>query len=80
MDEDDTELVRRLMAKATVMLEEAIEAAVAGQSPHAAPDELLDGARRLHAAGLDIAAVARAAVIISTAGVAGSADGRNRTS
>lgn len=80
MDEDDRELVRRLMAKATVMLEEAIEAAVAGQSPDAAPDQLLDCARRLHAAVLEIATVAQAAVIITTAGLEEPPDGRHRTS
>ncbi len=32
MDKDDGELVRRLMTKATAMLEYALETAVAGQS------------------------------------------------
>ena len=77
MDEDDRELVRRLMARATIMLEEAIAAAVAGQSPHAAPDQRLEGAPRLHAAALDIAAVAQAAVIITTAGLEEPPDGRD---
>ena len=73
MDEDDRELVRRLMARATVVL----EAAVAGQSPQAAPDQRLEGAPRLHAAALDIAAVAQAAVIITTAGLEEPPDGRD---
>ena len=80
MDEDDKELVRRLMAKATAMLEDAVETAVAGQSSRARPDELLDGTRRLHAAARDITAVAQAAVTITTAGLKGPANGPNNTS
>ena len=44
MDEDDRELVRQLMARATVV----VEAAVVGQSPHAARGQRLEGALRLH--------------------------------
>ncbi len=80
MDEDDKELVRRLMTKATAMLEDALESAVAGQTSRARAGELLDGARRLHAASRDIAAIARAAETIMTTGLEGPADGPEDTS
>ena len=51
MDDDHRELVQRLFVAATAMLEDAIEVAVAGQSPRLDPSELADHGRRLHAAG-----------------------------
>ena len=49
------ELARGLFAAATAMLEDAIEAAVAGQSPHLTVAQLARQANRLEAAGRDIA-------------------------
>ena len=80
MDKDDGELVRRLMTKATAMLEDALETAVAGQSSRARADELLDVARRLHAASREIAVIARAAETIVTTGFDGPDDGPEETS
>ena len=80
MDEDDRELVRRLMTKATAMLEDALVSAVTGQDSRAHPDALLDGARRLHTASRDIAAIARAAVTIMAAGLEGPVGGPDDTS
>ncbi len=80
MDKDDGELVRRLMTKATAMLEDAIESAVAGQSSRARTDELLDVARRLHAASREIAVIARAAETIMTTGLEGPDDSPEDTS
>ncbi len=80
MDDDDRELVRRLMTKATAMLEDALESAVAGQSSRARAGELLDVARRLHAASRDIAAIARAAETIMTTVLEGPDDGPEDTS
>ncbi len=80
MDEDDRELVRRLMTKATAMLEDALETAVAGQSSRARAGALLDTARRLDAASRDITAIARAAMTIMSAGLEGTAGGPDETS
>ncbi len=80
MDEDDRELVRRLMTKATAMLENALESAVTGQDSRAHSDALLDGARRLHTASRDIAVIARAAETIMTTGLEGPPDGPEDTS
>ncbi len=50
MDEDDKELVRRPMAKATAMLEDAVETAVAGQSDRLSVPGYARAAHRLQAA------------------------------
>ncbi len=50
MDDDDKELVRRLMAKATAMLEDAVETAVASQSDRLSAPGYARAARRLQAA------------------------------
>lgn len=69
MDEDDRELLRRLFAAATAMLEDAIEAAVAGQSAKLGPRQRVDRARQLHAAAGDITVIAQAAMIVANSGV-----------
>ncbi len=63
MDDDYCELAHRLFSAATAMLEDAIDLAVAGQSPRLDPSKLADHGRRLKAAAHDITIVAGAAVI-----------------
>ncbi len=69
MDDDDKELVRRLMAKATAMLEDAVETAVAGQSDRLSVPGYARAARRLQAAAQDIAIIAEAATIVANLSV-----------
>ena len=69
MDDDCRELTRRLFAAATAMLEDAIEAAVAGQSAKLGPRQLAKRARQLHAAAGDITVIAEAAMIVANSGV-----------
>ena len=65
MDDDHRELARRLFAVATEILEDAIEIAVAGQSPRASATDLFDNAERLQSAARDIVAIAEAAMIVA---------------
>lgn len=65
MDDDDRELVNWLFAKATAMLEDAIEVAAAGQSPRLDPLQFAENGRRLQAAAQDIVVIAEVATIIS---------------
>ena len=65
MDDDHRELANRLFATATAMLEDATEAAVAGQSPRLSLQRLVEQGRRLEAAARDIAIIAQAAVVIA---------------
>jgi len=69
MDEDDKELVRRLMAKATALLEDAVETAAIGQSDRLSASGYARAAGRLQAAARDIAVLAEAAVIIANPGL-----------
>ena len=69
MDDDRRELANRLFAAVTAMLEDAIEVAVAGQSPRFDSAQLADTSRRLQAAARDIAIIADAAVIVANSGV-----------
>ncbi len=69
MDDDNKELVRRLMAKATAMLEDTVETAVAGQSNRLSAPGYARAARRLQAAAQDIAIIAEAAMIVANSGV-----------
>ena len=69
MDDDHRELANHLFATATEMLEDATEAAVAGQSPQLNPSQLADRGRQLQAAARDIAAIAEAARIVANLGV-----------
>ena len=65
MDDDYRELVRRLFAAATEMIETAHDAAVAGQSGEIAAGDYTEAARRLQGAARDIATLAEAALIIA---------------
>ncbi len=69
MDDDYRDLAQRLFAAATAMLEDAIEAAVAGPSAKLGPRQLVDRARQLHAAARDITVIAEAAMIVASSGV-----------
>ena len=69
MENDYRDLASGLFATATALLEDAIEAAVAGQSPRATPSKLAAEARTLQASAQDIATLAEAAEIIANLGV-----------
>ncbi len=69
MDDDYRELAHRLFAAATAMLEDAIGAAVAGQSRRLNPSQLAYAGRRLQAAARDIAVIAEAAMIVANSGI-----------
>ncbi len=69
MNDGDKELVRRLMAKATAILEDAVETAVAGQSDRLSAPGYARAARRLQAAAQDIAIIAEAAAIVANLSV-----------
>ena len=63
MEDDRRELANQLFAMATAMLEDAVELAVAGQSPRLSPEQLEDHGRQLQVAAQDITIVADAAMI-----------------
>ena len=65
MDENRRELVRRMFAAATALIETAHEAAIAGQSEALTARAYAGAARRLQAAARDIAALAEAAAVIA---------------
>ncbi len=65
MDDDHRELVRRLFAAATALIETAHDAAIAGQSGAIAAGDYAEAAHRLQAAVRDIAALAEAATVIT---------------
>lgn len=67
MDDDHRDLVNRLFATATAMLEETIELAVDGPSSSRSLTELASDGRRLASASRDIAIIAQAATIIAEA-------------
>ena len=69
MDDDQRELANYLFAAATAMLEDAVETAVAGQSPRLTPAQLADHGRSLQAAARDVAIIAEAVTIIARSGV-----------
>lgn len=69
MDDDYRELANQLFAAATAMLEDAIEMAVAGQSPRIPPSQFAVHARRLQASARDIAVIANAVTIIADKGI-----------
>ncbi len=69
MDDDHRELVLRLFATATAMLEDTIEVAIAGQSPRLNPSQLADHGRQLQATARDIAIIAESAMIVANLGV-----------
>ena len=65
MDDDHQELVRRLFAAVTALIETAHEAAIAGQSEALTAGAYAGAARRLQAAARDITALAAAAAVIA---------------
>ncbi len=65
MDDDHRELVRRLLAAATAVIETAQEAPVAGQSEALTAGDYAAAAGRLQGAARDIAALAEAASVIA---------------
>ena len=65
MDDDHRELVRRLFATATALIETAHDAAAEGQSSEITAGDYAVVARRLQAAAQDIAALAEAARVIA---------------
>ncbi len=69
MDDDYREFAHRLFAAATAMLEDAIEAAVAGQSPRSPSANLAEQARALQVRAQDIAVIAEAAMIVANLGI-----------
>ncbi len=69
MDDDRRELVRRLFASATELIEIAHDAAVAGQSGEIAAGDYVEAARRLQATARDIAVIAEAAMIVADLGI-----------
>ena len=69
MDDDHRELAHRLFAAATAMLEDATEAAVAGQSARSPSSKLAGHARTLQASARDSAVIAEAAMIVAGMGV-----------
>ena len=79
MYDDHRELAHRLFATATAMLEDSIEAAIAGQSPRIPPSKLTDHGRRLQAAARDIAVLAEAATIVAQLGVNQTQNRRKRS-
>ncbi len=64
MDNDHRELVRRLFATATELIETAHNTAVAGQSGEIAAEDHAEAARRLQATARDVAVLAEAAIIV----------------
>ncbi len=69
MDDDHRELVRRLFATATELIETAHDAAAAGQSSEIAAGDYAAAARTLQATARDVAALAEAAMIVANLGI-----------
>ncbi len=69
MDDDHRELVRRLFAAATELIETAHDATVAGQSSEIVAEDYAETARRLHATARDVAILAEAAMIVANLGI-----------
>ncbi len=65
MDENRRELVRRMFAAATALIETAHEAAIAGQSEALTARVYAEAARQLEVAARDIAALAEAVAVIA---------------
>ena len=65
MDDDHRELANRLMATATAVLEDAIQAAVEGQSPGLSASQLAEIGSRLQSTARSIAVFAEVAIIVS---------------
>ena len=69
MDDDHRELVRRLFAAATELIETAHDAAAAGQSGEIAAGAYAEAARELQATARGVAALAEAAMIVANLGI-----------
>ncbi len=69
MDDDHRELVRRLFAAATELIEIAHDATVAGQSSEIVAENYAETARRLQATARDVAVLAEAAMIVANLGI-----------
>ena len=65
MNDDHRELVRRLFAAATELIETAHDATVAGQSSEIVAEDYAETARRLQATARDAAIIAEAAMIVA---------------
>ncbi len=65
MDDDRRELLRRLFAAVTELIETAHDAAVAGQSGEIAAENYTEASRRLRAAACDVVALADAATVLA---------------
>ncbi len=68
MDDGNLDLVNHMFAIATALLEDAVEAAIAGQSSRLSHLELVALAGRLQIAAREIAAVADATMIVASLG------------
>ncbi len=68
MDDDHRELVRRLFAAATALIETAHEAAIAGQSKALTARAYAEAAQQLEAAARSLTALAEAAAVIASPG------------
>ena len=69
MDNDHRELLRRLFAAATELIETAHEAAVEGQSGDIVAETYAAASRRLQATARDVAVLAEAAMIVANFGI-----------
>ncbi len=82
MDDDHRELVRRLFAVATELIETAHDAAVAGQSGQIAAENhaenYAEAASRLQATVRDVAVLAETATIVANSSVERSRNRRKR--
>ncbi len=65
MDDDHRELVRRLFAAATALIETAHDATVEGQSEALTARVYVEAARRLEAAARSLTALAEAVAVIA---------------
>lgn len=65
MDEDERDLVQRLFATATALIETAHEEAASGQSADRSAEGYLNAAKRMRSAAEETAALADAIMIIA---------------
>ncbi len=69
MDDDHRELVRRLFAVATELIETAHDAAVAGQPEQISAENYAEAASRLLATVRDVAVLAESVMIVANSSV-----------
>ena len=65
MDTDRRDLVNRLFAEATALLEDATETTVAGQSPNLMSADCMKFALKVHRVAREISALAEASLIVA---------------